>query len=46
MGSMVSALIVNLHAESYNNNVIMLPVKDLETLCIWHIHNLGLQKCW
>ena len=46
MGGMVSALIFNLHAKSYSNNVIMLPAKDLETLCIWHIHNLGLQKCW
>ena len=46
MGSMVSAIIANLHTESYSNNLIMLPAKDLETLCIWHIHNLGLQKCW
>ena len=46
MGSMVSALITNLHTESYSNNLIMLPAKDLETLCTWHIHNLGLQKPW
>ena len=34
MGSMVSAIIANLHTESYSNNLIMLPAKDLETLCI------------
>ena len=34
MGSMVSAIIANLHTESYSNNLIMLPAKDLEMLCV------------
>ena len=41
---MVSAIIANLHLESYSDNLIMLPAKDMETLCIWHINNLGLEN--
>ena len=41
---MVSAIIANLHLESYSDNLIMLPAKDMETLCIWYINNLGLEN--